>query len=92
MGDRLPAPGNCRSCGAPVLWVRTERGKLMPLDVFPSDAGNVSIDTPDQRATVLTGLFLENARRGHATLYKSHFASCPKADEHRQPGFVESTT
>ena len=31
----------CRSCGAPILWVRAERGKMMPLDAEPNPAGNI---------------------------------------------------
>src|SRR5262245_8356144 len=30
--------GRCRSCGAPVRWVRTARGKAMPLDADPAGA------------------------------------------------------
>ena len=28
----VKGPGNCRSCGAPILWAETDNGKLMPVD------------------------------------------------------------
>lgn len=34
----------CRACGAPIRWVRTTRGKSMPLDAEPDPTGNVTIE------------------------------------------------
>jgi hypothetical protein len=28
-------PGSCRSCNAPILWVKMSSGRLMPLDAQP---------------------------------------------------------
>ncbi len=33
--------GTCRSCGAPVYWTETEKGKRMPVDREPGDDGNI---------------------------------------------------
>ena len=66
--------GNCRSCGARVVWAITPiqrnalgemigGGKLMPL---------VEVATPD------------GAPEGR--YFQSHFADCPNADAHRRAG------
>jgi len=72
---------NCRSCGAPVFWAITERGKRMPVDTEPY-AG----DSP-------SGLFVLRGQTIIAVtpdsfpgepLYRSHFATCPHGKEWRQ--------
>ena len=35
--------GTCRSCGAPIVWVKTAKGKKMPLDREPNEAGNITL-------------------------------------------------
>ena len=82
----------CRSCGAPIRWVKTqsELGKHMPVDderwwllpgAFKGDGDVVGVD--DQGVT----------RRGYRVAAKtfcafevgtSHFATCPNADAHRK--------
>jgi hypothetical protein len=76
----------CRSCQAPILWARTERTKAMPVDAEPYTG-----DDP-------RGLFVLRRPNGMAPLaiavpfgafpgeplYRSHFATCPHADEHRR--------
>lgn len=79
----------CRSCEAEVLWVRTERGRRMPLDPVPVDL----------RTHSGTGLFVlrdEHSPEGPLALavggsefplerhYTSHFATCPQAEEWRK--------
>lgn len=68
----------CRSCGAPITWAKTDKGKAMPLDAEPTPAGNLELDggrvrfvTPDANATT--------------SRYTSHFATCPDAVSHRRP-------
>ena len=79
-GYRIEA---CRSCNAPVIWAATNGGKTMPVDAEPVDDGNVEL-RPGRYgggavATVLSGppLFAPSPLR------KSHFATCPQADEWR---------
>lgn len=73
----------CRLCGAPVFWARTEAtGNLMPLDWLASERGNIVIND-DGRAVVIKGdLFDDKAILGDR--YKSHFATCPNASKHRR--------
>ena len=60
----------CRSCGAPIIWVRMETGRRMPVDA-------------DSLTTVLvvSGDRTKGAMRTAGT---SHFSTCPQADEHRR--------
>lgn len=74
----------CRSCNAPVVWASTKHGKSMPVDAEPVDDGNVelayngSLAVPPV-ASVLTGPSLLGG-----PLRKSHFATCPDAEEWRR--------
>lgn len=77
---------NCASCGAPIHWLRTEADRRMPVDAFPTNAGNVVI-AGHGRAQVLTGLFLDAARSDdHERVYMPHHATCPTVQAHRQKG------
>jgi hypothetical protein len=79
---------SCRSCDAEILWARTERGKKMPLDAAPvCDAiaetrGLFVLRETDHRdgplAIAAWGL------EGTEPHYRSHFASCPNASQHRR--------
>lgn len=63
----------CKSCQAPIIWVKTLSGKIMPLD-----------EKPESRF-VLNGLGEGNTP--YATMvktYVSHFATCPNASKHRR--------
>lgn len=79
----------CRSCKAPIIWATTANDKKMPLDLLPvepeRDAGG---------AVAISGLqVIERQGRCRAAtiadvpgadLYRSHFATCPNAGEHRR--------
>lgn len=77
----------CRSCGAPILWAFTEKGRRIPLDRNPVPDGNIEISDPTDgpitsrvvsgQGTLSPGLF-------PATRYKSHFATCEFAKRHRR--------
>ena len=74
----MPEIVKCRSCGAPMLWVTTAKGKAMPIDSEPCEDGNVDIST-GRAVYVKAGETLPGI-----PLYKSHFASCPNAKQHRK--------
>lgn len=61
----------CRSCGQYVVWMKTQRGKNMPVDAESVDEGNLDYDEDGKP------LF---DRKQHI----SHFDTCPNADEHRK--------
>lgn len=84
---------SCRSCGAAVRWVRTQDGKMMPLDVDPRDDGNLVLT--GTTATARSGDRVPVVRYvdGEApalpgldppTRYVSHFATCEHADSWRR--------
>lgn len=76
----------CRSCEAEIVWTFTGTGKRMPLDVVP-----VPADTRGPlfalRARPQGGYLAfaaSSAMVEDTVLYRSHFATCPHADEHRR--------
>lgn len=85
----IPQP--CESCGASIFFavMKTTRAR-MPLNARPDDEGNVlypwgySWDDEVHLAAVLRVDELKGFRRRRATpIYRSHFDTCPDADEHR---------
>ena len=77
----------CKSCGAAIVWVTMEgSGKAMPLDVTPSrEMGTIVVSPDGKTGTVLSGLTLAAAKTEGRLAYLSHFASCPRAAQHRAP-------
>lgn len=79
--------GECRSCGAPVIWTVTHKGKRMPVDADPVENGNIKLRRDGDRVVAEypgkehPGLFddADEAR------YLSHFATCPNAGDWRRP-------
>lgn len=83
----MSSVGRCRSCKARIRWCVTANGKRMPVDVEPVADGNVQLwhdSSGELHAIVLTGFKLDDARRQHPLLYRSHFVSCPDAATHRK--------
>lgn len=90
----------CRSCDAPIVWVRTEAtapkggkpgksSRAMPLDADP--------DNPSKALVVEDGNIIFTGQRDGSSgawivryvskgpkHYRSHFASCPNRDSHRK--------
>lgn len=62
-------PSLCK-CGAAILWVRSEGGRLMPVDAKPkSFPGHFRVELG--QAVPLVG-------------HETHFATCPMADKFRR--------
>lgn len=73
----------CRSCGEEIFFVTLPSGKLIPLDPAPDPIeGNVGVI--GSRGDVLTDRQATAARAMDIRLYRSHFATCPNAAEHRR--------
>ena len=65
----------CRSCGARVMWVKTSKGKKMPLDAEPVANGNLVMATlPDAIA-----VSYDPTQHGGLSRFTSHFATCPQS-------------
>lgn len=65
----------CKSCGAPLRWVKTQKGKNMPIDDNPRSEGRFVIqpDTDPPRVKFLTE---EKAAAYEGDKYTSHFQTC----------------
>lgn len=81
----------CRSCRAPIVWALTENGRRIPLDRDPYEGGSPSglfsvrevVVEGSGRRSLLAIAATPDAFPGE-TLYRSHFATCPNAEQHRK--------
>jgi hypothetical protein len=72
----------CDSCGAPVVWATTDKGKRMPLEAEPELAGTYELffDVGIRR----TRFVKPEDRPGRYDLRLPHWALCPQAAEWRR--------
>lgn len=70
---------NCRSCGAPIRWVKTEAGKAMPLDAEPAVDGNICLE---DGVAHYVPRHDNDSKAG--PYFKSHFATCPQRKQWRK--------
>jgi hypothetical protein len=77
---------NCRSCGAEVIWTSTRGGKTMPVDAEPHPDGTVALtyDPLHDGIVVAEVLGPLEAMASDDPLHRSHFATCPHADDWRR--------
>jgi len=71
---------HCKSCHAPIVWAGTASGKLMPVDVDSSPAGNLRLEYTDAGELVAEVV----PAGSQDALRTSHFATCPNAAKHRR--------
>lgn len=90
--------GKCRSCNALITWTITTSGKRMPVDPEPHPDGNVSVSGMHTDTGVVMQARVKS-RPPEATLfttaqprYRSHFATCPHAAQHRTTTTSETPT
>lgn len=85
----------CKSCGATIVWIKTQNGRSMPCDAAAVEyqenyKGSATIVTDDGR--VLRANIVTAAGNSPLTPvidgkgYISHFATCPYASQHRRRG------
>lgn len=81
----------CKSCSAPIEFAIGPNGKWMPFDAptpAPRDASELRGPTAAGQYAIVDGVAhaytLEDLRL-HRPRYISHFATCPKASNHRAP-------
>jgi hypothetical protein len=65
----------CRSCGAAIRWVKTQRGKKMPIDDEPSSAGKFAIEG-DPEAETPSVRFIKSSEEYTGDRFTSHFETC----------------
>lgn len=72
--------GTCRKCGKRILWVRTEKGKSMPVD--PDLINYQAVSGGKERVVTRQGKVVVGARcrpeMADDIGYISHFATCGK--------------
>jgi hypothetical protein len=75
----------CRSCDAKIVWAKSKYGRLMPLDAVPVGEGvRFFIDEPFLPGPPSASEPVPIQNEG-VPGYRSHFATCPNANEHRKP-------
>lgn len=74
----------CKSCGAPVKWVKTTGGTPMPLDPVPVPDGNVVL-------CLGVASVLREDRNPEVERWNAHFVTCPHAAQHRKPRRPKTT-
>lgn len=88
--DAPGAHSTCRSCKALIEWAVTDNGRKMPLDLgWHADGRLVVVGRKggDPLVVSLNGdqlLRLHVADGVELALRRSHFATCPDADQHRR--------
>lgn len=79
---------SCRSCGEPIIWTITEKGKRMPVDAEPVDvsAGAMLFRLVERSMDdeVLAQFVPAQFHAREPELFVSHFATCPHASQHRR--------
>lgn len=74
---------HCRSCGSPIIWTVTSKGKRMPVDAEPGPDGLLTLDTLASGVVVASHASAEQPGLFARERYTSHFATCPEAKEWR---------
>jgi hypothetical protein len=72
----------CKSCDADIIWATSARsGKPMPFDATPvtHDRGVFAI------VKGAASKYTPEDAKLHRDRYTCHFATCPNADQHRNP-------
>lgn len=81
----------CRSCGADIRFIRTQKGKMLPVDVqehlFSSTTeGDETYITIDGKTHAKGKRIEPKAEQNPVIGYTPHWATCPFADLYRKRG------
>ena len=91
-GEAMRAPQQCwcRACGAQIVWVKMQSGKKMPCD---AELIHAVADEKAKTSFVLPCGIIKRGTIGRHpdgtadfVGYRSHFETCPKAEEFRKRG------
>ena len=87
---KMSSFSTCKSCGAPIMWLKTDKGKWMPVDIkteqfYPDPVGAKTYIMNDGHTMRGTPApkdkeVLPCVASGNV----SHFATCPNASQHRR--------
>jgi hypothetical protein len=73
-------PASCKYCGARVIWAKTSKGKLMPMDASPVDEGEWALDFQGDTSKPPRA---HRAEAGTQLRYQTHWATCPSSKKAR---------
>ena len=77
----------CKSCGAPITWTVTHKGKRMPVDAEPVENGNITLRRDgDEVIAEYPGKEHPSLFEDEGARYVSHFSTCPERAEWRKHG------
>lgn len=81
--------GKCRSCGAPVTWIVTEKGKRCPLNqeqkyIAPQPGGKAWGFSAD--GVTVKGEWCEADHPEAIKVHESHYRTCPQATQWSRKG------
>jgi hypothetical protein len=85
----LRSDATCRSCGAPMRWAESlTTKKQMPLDVEPTETGNIGVvewvERPSRLPLPIVAYNPSTGTQATPYRYTSHFATCPQAAQWRK--------
>lgn len=74
----------CHTCGAPILWCVTDRGKRIAIDLAPSPEGDYMKLRLDRNGDKVV-CYVPQVERPWVDfkLYTCHFSTCPNAKKNR---------
>jgi hypothetical protein len=76
----------CTSCQAIVLWAKTPTGAKMPVNPEPDPTGNIVLSEGPKPSDWPLATVTHMSQAPDKPRYKSHFATCPNAKQHRGKG------
>lgn len=71
----------CKTCKQVIAWALTEKHKPIPIDPEPVPDGNLVLERRDGKLYARQSTPLLD---GALPRFKSHFATCKDADQHRR--------
>lgn len=78
-------PELCRTCKQPIRWAVTTDHRRIPIDPEPADDGNLRLMYAQGERYPTALVIPAHQRAQYPELYRTHFAICPDADQHRRP-------
>ncbi len=77
----------CKSCGAQIIWKKTQQGKVTPVNpelvtYWERKGAAGRVVTPN--GEVVCCDFVGDLNKATGVGHISHFATCPAADKHRR--------
>jgi hypothetical protein len=74
-----PDGGKCRDCGEPVKWVKTQKGKKMPVDVLPAPAGVSGFELVGEHDTLAFYVSEKRRAKFFGDCYEFHGSTCKQS-------------